>query len=299
MLTVGLVGCGAWGTNILRDLVKLGCRTLVADINPAVREKALDLGAVDFFPSAAELPPCEGFVVAVPIPDLTPVCLGLLHRKQPIFSEKTLCLSLDDHARLKAAGGGRLVFCMHKWHYHPGIEALRQAAVSGEIGELEELVTTRHAWVPDFHGGDVFWTQAVHDLTVVKHILGSIPETVRAIHVIRDASGLPVSLTAMLGDRPTVLLSVSARHCGRTSAASVHGALGSAQLASAYDDHVLLRTRSGERRIPIDTTFPLYLELREFVEHLRGGPEPRCGLEDAREVTQAILRLKNKAGLPT
>ena len=83
---------------------------------------------------------------------------------------------------------------MHKWHYHPGIEALRRLAMSGELGRLEEVATTRHAWVNDFHGGDVFWTQAVHDLTIVKHIVDAHKGN---IHV-RTRKGAGSSFTVRL-----------------------------------------------------------------------------------------------------
>jgi hypothetical protein len=51
------------------------------------------------------------------------------------------------------------------------------------------------------------------------------------------------------------------------------------------------------RSIKIDTTFPLFLELAEFINYLDQGPKPRCGLEQAAEVTRALLDLREKAGL--
>jgi predicted dehydrogenase len=236
-------------------------------------------------------------VVAVPIPDLTKECACLLKFKKPVFSEKTLCLSMNDYNLLNSLGGSDYIFAMHKWHYHPGIDVLRLIAQSGKIGKIEELCATRHAWVNDFHGGDVFWTQSVHDLTIVKHILGYIPDKVKAINVIKNEDRLPVSLTAVLGDKPAVILSVSGRHCNKVSGVSIHGNKGSAELYNAYDDHITVRVQEGEEKMPIDTTFPLYLELKEFIEYLHNGPRPRCNLENAKEVTQAILNLRKKAGL--
>lgn len=294
---LGLIGCGNWGRNILRDLIKLKCETQVVDPNPAARNLAAELGAHRAYSSASELPACDGYVVAVPIPDLTKECARLLPQKKPIFAEKTLCLSLADYDHLKSLGGAGYVFAMHKWHYHPGIEALRLIARSGRLGRIEELCLTRHAWVNDFHGGDVFWTQSVHDLTIIKHILGYIPAEIRAINVIRDERGVPVSVTALIGDKPAVALFVSGRHCNTVSGVSLHGGQGSAELYNAYDDHIVIKDRRGEEKIPIDTTYPLYLELQEFVAYLQGGPAPRCGLESAKEVTQAILNLRKKAGL--
>ena len=101
----------------------------------------------------------------------------------------------------------------------------------------------------------------------------------------------------MIGDKPTVIMSVSSRHCNKISGVSIHGEKGSAELYNAYDDHLTIRNKEGEEKIPIDTTFPLYLELKEFVEYLQGGAKPRCNLYSAEEVTKAILNLRKSAGL--
>ena len=297
MKTIGLIGCGAWGSNILRDSLTLNSRVYVVDIDCEARSRAEAKGASKAFSSITDLPVCDGYIVAVPIPDLTKECVSLLKYKKPIFSEKTLCMSLDDFCLLNDAGGSEYIFAMHKWHYHPGIEALRIVAQSGKIGEIKELCATRHAWVKDFHGGDVFWTQSVHDLTIVKHILGYIPGEIRAINVVCNEDALPVSFTAVLGDRPAVILSVSGRHCNKISGVSIHGVKGSAALHDALDNHITLRNDRGEERITIDTTFPLYLELKEFINYLGGGPRPRCDLHSAKEVTEAILNLRKKAKL--
>ena len=295
MNVIGLVGCGNWGRNILRDLISLHCRVYVADIDAGARTRAAAGGAAGVFSCSDELPDCDGYVVAVPIPGLTAVTLDLLKNKKPVFSEKTLCLSMEDFELLRDRGGETYVFAMHKWHYHPGIEALRQVARSGKIGSLEELCTTRHAWVKDFHGGDVFSTLAVHDLTIIKHILGYIPDTVRAIHVIKNEEGLPVSVTSFMGDTPAVILSVSGIHCNKVSGVSIHGTKGCAMLHDAYNPYITVTTGDGVEKVPIDTTFPLYLELKEFIEYLQGGKRPRCDLNSAGEITRAIITLRNAA----
>ena len=297
MKIIGLIGCGNWGSNILRDLIQLSCEVYVVDIDFQARLRATANGARQVFSKPDDLPVCDGYVVAVPIPDLTKETAGLLRFKKPIFSEKTLCLSMKDVNLIKNLGGLEYVFCMHKWHYHPGIEALRLIAQSGKIGEMEKLKTTRHNWVNDFHGGDIFWTLAVHDLTIIRHILGYIPNKIKVINVICDEKGLPVSLIAQLGDKPAVFISVNGRQSKKISGVSIHGEKGSAELQNAYDDHITLKNDAGNEKIPIDTTFPLFLELKEFVRYLDNGPKPRCDLYSAEEITKAILSLREKAGL--
>lgn len=297
MPTVGLVGCGNWGANILRDLLALQCGVIVADTSAIRRERATALGASAVCDQAGALPECDGYVVAVPIPLLAEISALLLPRGRPVFAEKTLCLSLESADRLAALGGNDRLFAMHKWRYHPGIEALRVASLSGSIGRVEEIRLTRQAWVPDLHGGDVFWTQAVHDLTIVLHILGYIPPPERVWA--RLENNIPISLTAVLAAPGLcVTLNASARHPVRLSVASVHGSAGAAALPDASAHHILLRGAGGQQVVPVDKTLPLFLELREFIEHLCGGPRPRCSLEEARQVTASILAMRQEAGLP-
>lgn len=292
---IALVGYGSWGKNILRDLLSLKCRVHVVDISADARNRALQQGAETAFIHTDELPVCDGYVVAVPIPDLAPTSSYLLKYKKPIFVEKTLCLSLQAADDLEKRGGDRYIFAMHKWHYHPGIEALTTMAASGRIGTFQEMFTVRHGWVNDFHGGDVFWTLGVHDLTIIKHICGYIPENIIHSHVIQNAQGLAISLSAVLEQGPVVYISINARHTHKTTRVSIHGDKGSAMLHDSYDDHITVIDEKGEEQIGIDTTFPLYLELREFVSYLQGGPRPRCDLKSAREVTRVLLALQEKA----
>jgi hypothetical protein len=95
--------------------------------------------------------------------------------------------------------------------------------------------------------GDVFWTQAVHDLTIIKHILGYIPGKIKAINVIINEDELPVSFTAMLGGRLVVIMSVNGGHCNKISGVSIHGKKCSAELYNAYDDHITIRDKAGKR----------------------------------------------------
>ena len=112
-----------------------------------------------------------------------------------------------------------------------------------------------------------------------------------------DESGLPVQLFAMMGADPVVMVSVSGHHTSKVSGVSIHGPRGTAELRDCLDDAIVVHTVGGARSVPIDTEYPLLRELKEFVGYLEGGPKPRCGLAEAQEVTQVLLRLRQAAGL--
>ncbi len=288
--TIGLIGCGNWGRNILRDLLSLGCSVVVADVVPGCRERALDSGAKQVFANSDELPLCDGYIVATPIPVLAQEAKKLLSRGVPIFSEKTLCPTLAQAEELAYAGGEGQIFVMHKWEYHRGIQALRTIAESGRIGDLESVSCIRHGWKPVISDGDVLTRLAIHDLTIVRHILGSIPAPVFSL--IRYEDGSAISLWAVLGERHRAALSVDWRNPQHSRSVTLHGTTGAAILADAYSDHILVRDSSGEERVHFDNTMPLYEELKEFKAYLQGGPAPRCGFGHARECALALDALR-------
>ncbi|MFH0825949.1 MAG: hypothetical protein V2B18_24605 [Pseudomonadota bacterium] len=223
------------------------------------------------------------------------VCLAeqaekLIPRGAPIFSEKTLCPTPTDADRLAFAGGEGLVFVMHKWEYHRGIHTLRAIADSGRIGSIEQVTCVRHGWRPPHREGDVLEYWAVHDLTIVRHILNTIPSPVFSL--IRCDQGMPSGLWAVLGEGPRALLSVDWHHPMHQRSVCIKGTKGTAALETSHADHILIRDHSGEEHVPFDNIMPLYAELKEFVDYLQGGPPPRCGLEHAREAAIALDALR-------
>ena len=279
--TIGLVGCGNWGKNIVRDLHQIGVEVYVATRGPQSQQMAAKLGVRHIVDRSEKLPQLDGYVLATPITQLFTEAAKLLERKAPIFSEKTLCASVAQAEELAAAGGSELVFLMHKWEYHHGVHLLKEIARSGRIGEFEEIHCFRQSWVQDMHGGDVLTGLAVHDLTIVRHILDGIPAPVFARIAPHNATA--TRLLAVLGQAPQAIVSVSSRHPQKLRKFTVIGSTGSASLTDPLADHILIRDANGEEKRFFENTMPLYEELEEFVRFLKGGPKPRCGLEHARE----------------
>ena len=280
--TIGLVGCGNWGKNIVRDLHQIGVEVYVATKGRQSQQRAAKLGVKHIVDSSEKLPQLDGYVIATPINELFPETKKLLKRKAPVFSEKTLCASVAQVDELEAAGGLDLVFLMHKWEYHHGVHLLKEIARSGRIGEFEEIHCFRQSWVQDMHGGDVLTGLAVHDLTIVRHILDGIPAPVFARIAPHNATA--TRLLAVLGQAPQAIVSVSARHPHKLREFTVIGSNGSASLTDPLADHILIRDASGEEKRYFENTMPLYEELEEFVCFLQGGPKPRCGLSQAKEL---------------
>jgi predicted dehydrogenase len=127
------------------------------------------------FHAALAIPdPVDGFIVATPTSTHAVVIEDLLGSGRPIFVEKPLADSADAARRLVAVAGER-IFVMDKWRYHPGVEALRDHARSGALGEIRAVRTWRVGWGTSHRDVDPVWTLLPHDLAIAHEILGVLP----------------------------------------------------------------------------------------------------------------------------
>jgi predicted dehydrogenase len=294
---VGLVGCGRWGANVLRDLVALGADVCVADPDPEARAGAVAGGARVVVARTTELPRCDGYVVVTPAPTHRAVCEPLLAHGVPVFVEKPPCTDVADVDALARAGGGRL-FVMHKWRYHPGIRALAELARSGRLGSPVTLETTRTGPGTLPPAVDVLWHLATHDLSIALAVLGTVPP-VRSARAERDATGRITWCRATMADgagtthRMTTAVGVADR---------VRRVVVAGSGASAVLDHPdapsvrIQRPGADDELLPVDRTMPLLAELAAFLDHLGGGPPPVSDIATALLVVQRLAELERAAG---
>jgi predicted dehydrogenase len=302
-LRVALVGCGRWGRHVLRDLRTLGATVPVVARSAASRARAVEGGAAAVVEDVRALGEVDGVVVATPTETHAAVVDDLLGLGVPLFVEKPLTSDLAAAESILARAGER-VFVMHKWRYHPGIEALATLARTQELGEVHGVTCVRVGWGNPHMGVDAIWMLAPHDLSIVLEVLGRIPEPRSAVAA--ATGGRPTDLVAVLGDSPWATIEVSAAHPVRRREVRLVCQDGTAVLPDSFaetlliyrgDPHIDLEPRSVEQRA-ISTELPLLRELRAFCEHLRGGPPPRSSAADGVAEVRALDALRTLAGLP-
>jgi predicted dehydrogenase len=306
MTTICIVGCGAWGRFILRDLVGLGVRVHVIGRGEKSRAAGLAGGAVDAFADAASVPGAiDGFVVATPTSTHAAVMETLLRFERPIFVEKPLTNDVDAARRLVKVAGNR-IFVMDKWRYHPGIEALRDQARSGAIGRIEAIRTYRLGWGHPHPDVDAIWILMPHDLSIAYEILGTLPEVKSAFSVATGAGHWDI--TAVLGGddgTPQVVAEISTLRPTRLRAVTVIGSDGAASLDDSHSDHILVglgkagSPHSEPLKVAISTELPLLRELKAFLQHIGGGPPPRSSAAEGLLGVERIAAIHRLAGLST
>jgi len=300
---VGLVGCGRWGRNILRDLADLGCEVFVVARSEASRLRAREGGAAAVYGGWEDLPPIEGVVVATTSSSHAQVVEGLIARNVPIFVEKPMTVDAASAARLARQAAGRL-FVMHKWRYHPGVEKLAEFARTEMLGPVIGLQTQRIGWSSIDRAEDPIWYLTPHDLSICLEVLGPVPAPRAA--VVEFVGVRPVGMRALLGEAPWFTFEVSARRADWGRTVRLIGREGTAVLADPYADHVQLIRGNAWRgqdppepeKVSISTEPPLRRELQAFLGHLEGGPPPRSSAAEGASEAATIEGLRRLAGLP-
>ncbi len=293
---VALMGCGNWGRHILRDLRSLGCDVPVVARSEASIGRAREGGASEVAPELADLDQVEGVVIATPEPQHATHVHEALSLGVPVFCEKPLTVNPTSAARLAREAPDR-VFVMDKWRYHPGVEALRDIARSGELGAVVGLRAARLGFGSAHPTSDSIWHLAPHDLAIAIEVLGALPEPVSAVAEVID--GVVHGLRGQLGHGPWVTIEVSSAHAERRRELSLICEGGAAWLLAPEATEIAVSSDIGgeieARRIGDE--LPLLRELQAFVEHLGGGPPPRSSVSEGAAVVGAVGRLRELAGL--
>lgn len=294
---IALVGCGLWGQKILRELVTLGADVFVYEHSESHKSRALELGAVDYIfhspPSKETKNRFDGIIIATPSSTHREVIEPLLALNIPMFIEKPLTDNLVDARAIVATAHAQL-FMMHIWQYHPGIRMLAEIAQNKEFGEVLQLKSTRANWTSPRRDVDTLWNFMPHDLSIIQTIFGVLPtpkfvSTERHEGIIRD-------IVAVIGDEPTCTIHLSNRYDRKIREVRLHCTQGVAILESEQVDHIKLihgdadslekSTRVEQRKF--DTTAPLQIELKEFLDYLNGGQQPISALSDGLSIIEFI-----------
>ncbi len=299
-LDIGLLGCGRWGRNILRDLIALNCKVSVYDPDPEVQSKVdSDIAAKCTFSTdiISFSKQHDGFVVASPSNQHYLCLLSLLAYDRPIFCEKPICANAN-HANEIARLAPQQVFVMEKWRYHSGIQALADIARSGELGPVQQLRTIRVQLGQPHKDVDGCWVLTPHDLSIVDQILGEIPPLLAATGDFTD--GNLDGVLAIFGESPAAIIETSSRHPYTNRQIILSCQNGVAALESPLAEHInIIRFKdstsidpatSEQRSIP--ATMPLFEELKHFCEYIRGGPAPLVNAVKGAQMVQRLTELR-------
>jgi len=185
-LKIGVIGCGYWGPNLIRNFIELPTAKMeaVADLDeqrlnhihtcyPQIGHFAQD------YHSLFELD-LDAVVISTPPQTHFTIARHCLEKGLHVLVEKPLTTASEDARKLiqLAKKHNCTLMVGHTFEYNPAVHALKEMMVSGELGNIHYIDAVR-ASLGLFHPTlNVIWDLAPHDISILIHLLGQTPNSV-------------------------------------------------------------------------------------------------------------------------
>lgn len=184
-----MVGLGYWGPNLARNFDRLAGSELrwLCDASDASRERwSAAFPGARSTPDLDEVladPDTDAVVVATPVPTHAALAERILLAGKHCLVEKPMAQSVSDAQRLVkvAQETGRVLMVGHLLEFHPGLEALKGLADSGELGTLRYVYSNRLNLGKLRSDENALWSLGAHDVSVKLRLVGDEPEQVCAL----------------------------------------------------------------------------------------------------------------------
>ena len=322
-VNVACVGVGYWGKNLVRNFNQIPecLLTTCCDIDTqnlqTVAEHYPSVCVTESYEEVLSDSNVDAVVLASPVVEHYSMTKQALEAGKHVYVEKPLTMDVQQATALCELSDAtdRVLMVGHLMEYHPGLLSMKQLVDSGELGGVFYLYSQRVNLGIVKKEENALWSLAPHDVSIVLHILGQMPQTVSA----RGASYLQpeiedvVFLNLKFADNVMAHIQVSWLDPHKVRKLTVVGSKKMAvfddeesrEKLRIYDKGVdvldydsygdSLTLRSGDIAIPwLDMTEPLRAECQHFVACVQQGQTPRSDGRDGLRVVQ-VLEAANRS----
>jgi predicted dehydrogenase len=185
-MRVGVIGGGYWGSKHIRVLAGLAAVDELVLIDQRENVRASLETTYPGLETHGSIDPVLGtldaVVIATPPTSHADLALRALSNGCHVLVEKPMATSTADaRAMQQLARDAELVLmCGHTFEYHSAVWRLREAAASGELGDLHYIDTARLNLGLYQQDVNVVWDLAPHDVSIINHVLDATPDVVTA-----------------------------------------------------------------------------------------------------------------------
>jgi len=314
LLTVGVIGCGYWGPNLIRNFINIkdaevkSCSDLREERLSHMKRLYPSIETTKEYGEIIADPDIDAVVIATPVSTHFEIARQALETGKHVFCEKPLAQSVDQGVSMVdlADDRDRVLMVGHTFVYTAAVNKIKELINSGELGDIYYISTSRVNLGLFQEDINVVWDLAPHDVSIMNYILGSRPEAVSAVgHSyiqpgIQDVSFVTIRFPGSILSN----LHVSWLNPNKIRKTTVVGSkkmlvyddISSLEKIRIYDKGVdviphydtfgefQLSYRYGDIHIPkLDDAEPLKNECQHFIDCI-GGKEPRSSGRHGLEV---------------
>jgi predicted dehydrogenase len=316
---IGVVGYGYWGPNLVRNFANSECSRVitVSDLDPAKlavsRRLHPEIGTTSDFRDLLQDPRVDAVAIATPVHTHYELALAALRAGKHVFVEKPLAPTADQVRRLIEEADRRNLLLMvdHTFLYTPAVQKIRELVNEGTLGEIYYYDSIRSSLGLFQSDVNVIWDLAVHDMSIIQHILNEKPVAVSATgscHVTGAPENMAhitlffqSSCVAHVSVNWLSPIKVRQTFIGGSRKMIVYDDVEPTEKIKIYDKGITLNGspekahqlrigyRAGDMWAPhLAATEALQTEVRHFVDCLRTGQTPISSAESGLQVVEIL-----------
>lgn len=318
-IRIAVIGAGYWGPNLVRNFSHLAGSEvrLVCD---------LDQGRLDhvkaLYPSvevtrdvddAIGSSDVDAVCIATPVATHYTMAKDALAAGKHVLVEKPLTSSLEEARELVqlAKKQDRVLLVDHTFQYSPAVEKVKEIVRGGDLGDVYYVSMSRLNLGLFQKDINVVWDLAPHDVSILNYVLETLPDTVSAQGNSNILPGIEdvAMVTLNYPENVIAYLHVSWLDPSKIRRSTFVGS----KKMLVYDDVEPLEKikiydkgvdgprhydtfgefqfsyRYGDIYTPyLDSTEPLQVECRHFLECIRGEAAPKSGGQDGLNVVRVL-----------
>lgn len=185
-LNIGVVGCGYWGPNLIRNFNALQETNVryVCDRDETrlqhMQRLYPSVTTTQEYQDLLDDPDLDAIAVATPVHLHYQLASQALEKGKHTFIEKPMASSVDECLKLLdlAEKNKRTLMTGHTFVYTAEVNKIKDILDSGELGDLL-YISTRRLNLGLFQKDiNVAWDLAPHDLSIILYLLDAAPDTV-------------------------------------------------------------------------------------------------------------------------
>jgi len=190
-ITIGVIGCGYWGPNLLRNFAENEAAELrwICDLDAkrldAMRRRYPSSEATADYHQLLTDSRLDAVVIATPVATHYRFASEALEAGKHVLVEKPFTASVREADALNelAERRGLTLMVDHTFIYTGAVRRIKEIVAGGELGELLYFDSTRINLGLFQQDINVVWDLAPHDLSIMDFIINREPETVTAVGI--------------------------------------------------------------------------------------------------------------------
>lgn len=184
--TVGVIGCGYWGPNLIRNFNQLPVSRVkyCCDLDDSRLKHMKTLYPhvilTNRYEDLIEDAEVDAVAIATPVSTHHPIAKACLQGGKHVLVEKPLASSIAEAENLveTAAAQDRVLFSGHTFVYNAAVQKMKELVEAGELGQVFYVSSIRVNLGLFQEDINVIWDLAPHDISILNHVLGCDPVTV-------------------------------------------------------------------------------------------------------------------------